>query len=87
MYLYKIFATDGMSMKQDCPKLSECPFFNGHLGDQPSTSGLYKKRYCLSDYSKCARFIVSEKLGPSSVPADLYPNEIAKVPLLLKRND
>ncbi len=59
----------------ECPKLEKCPFFNETLKNMPSTANILKKQYCKSDYTKCARYMVSEALGKEKVPLDLYPND------------
>ncbi len=63
----------------ECPVLQDCPFFNSKLKDMPSTSNLLKKTYCLSNYKRCARWIVREKLGPDKVPDDMFPSDHDKI--------
>lgn len=56
----------------------------------PDTSGMgaiYKKKYCLGDSSQCARFQVFKRLGKGSVPANLYPNMIARVPEIVAAHE
>jgi hypothetical protein len=60
----------------ECECLAGCLFFNDKMKDMQGVSALYKRRYCLSDSSQCARHMVFERLGKPSVPADLYPNNI-----------
>ena len=61
-----------------CEKLAKCPFFNDRMADMPATANIYKQKYCQDDFSRCARFFVSKKLGPDRVPADLFPNQMDK---------
>ncbi len=37
----------------------------------------------LGDNWKCARWIVRSKLGPTSVPADLFPNQVNRANKLI----
>jgi hypothetical protein len=57
-----------------CECLNGCPFFNDKMRDMGGMAALFKSRYCLGDYSKCARHAVFERLGKPAVPPDLYPN-------------
>jgi len=50
------------------------PFFNDKMKDTDGIGAMYKKRYCLTDNSRCARYMVFKKLGRPGVPVDLYPN-------------
>ncbi len=60
----------------DCECLPKCPFFNDRMQNMPGMSAVYKKRYCKTDSSKCARYIVFKKLGRDEVPSNLFPNQI-----------
>ena len=57
-----------------CECLAGCPFFNDKMKETKGLGAIYKKKYCMGDNSKCARYAVFLKLGKSGVPADLYPN-------------
>ncbi len=61
-----------------CKFVEGCPFFNGKMKDMPSTSEMYKKKYCLSDFENCARYMVNTKKGKQAVPENLTPNQIDK---------
>jgi hypothetical protein len=67
----------------DCAKLMKCPFFNDKMANAPASTSLLKMMYCHGDFLKCARFIVSSKLGPEGVPEDLFPHQVDKAKLLL----
>jgi len=58
----------------DCECLGGCPFFNDKMPDTRGLGSMYKKNYCLSDYERCARYMIFKKLGKPAVPGDLYPN-------------
>lgn len=58
----------------DCECLGGCPFFNDKMKDYDGLAAMYKKRYCLGDKTKCARYAVFTKLGKGNVPPNLYPN-------------
>lgn len=62
----------------NCECLKGCPFFNGAMKDLKGLGEIYKNKYCLDDNSKCARYMVSKKLGKAGVPSDLYPNQYDK---------
>ncbi len=57
-----------------CEKLDNCPFYQEKLPIESGLGAIYRKNYCESDKTKCARFTVATTLGPQYVPIDLYPN-------------
>lgn len=63
-----------------CPSvcLPACAFFNGRMANKPATAELMKKQYCRSDFKRCARYMVFEKLGGDSVPSHLFPNNVER---------
>lgn len=61
-----------------CQHLEDCPFFTGRMAQMPRTSDLLKTRYCLHDFASCARFLVSDAVGHSRVPDNLFPNQLDK---------
>lgn len=67
----------------ECECLPKCPFFNDRMADKPATAAIMKKSYCLGDSTNCARHVVFLKLGSASVPADLFPSQIDRVPGIL----
>ena len=62
----------------DCEHLAECMFFNDKMAGMPATAELMKDKYCRSDNTKCARYVVSQKLGKRNVPPDLYPRNMER---------
>ncbi len=70
----------------ECECLGGCLFFNDQMKDMAGVAVLFKKRYCLGDNSQCARHMVFKQLGKSCVPADLYPNNVDRVRLILSRD-
>lgn len=58
----------------ECPFLKTCIFFQGKMQNMPTTANIMKKRYCLEDNSKCARFMIANSPGRQKVPTDLLPN-------------
>lgn len=68
----------------DCPRLAKCPFFNDQMADMPSMAGIIKQRYCRTDNTHCARFMVAEALGPEAVPSDLYPSQVDRAKAILE---
>lgn len=67
----------------DCESLQGCPFFNDKMKDTEGLGALYKKRYCLGDNTRCARYILAKGKGKGAVPLDLYPNMIDRARELL----
>jgi len=57
----------------DCKCLAGCPFFNDKMKNMPEIAEMIKKKFCLGDSAKCARYLVFQKLGRGKVPADLFP--------------
>lgn len=57
-------------------------FFNDVMPNMPSTADQLKK-YCLTDSSTCARFMVSKALGSAKVPKTLFPNQIERAEELI----
>jgi hypothetical protein len=68
----------------DCPSLPKCPFFNDKMSGSPAMAGIMKRKYCQGDNSGCARWMVFQKTGPGTVPADLFPNQVEKVATLVR---
>lgn len=62
----------------ECECVPKCPFFHDKMAELPAMANMMKKRYCLGDNSKCARWIVRAVLGPPGVPPDLFPNQLDK---------
>jgi hypothetical protein len=67
----------------ECECLERCLFFNDKMADMPSTTEMYKRKYCRGDSLGCARHIVFAALGRGRVPADLYPHEVAQAEQLV----
>lgn len=62
----------------DCALIETCIFFNDKMASMPSMADLYKQRYCKTDHTVCARYMVFSTLGRENVPADLYPNDVER---------
>ncbi len=69
----------------ECECLKGYPFFNDKMANMPSLSGMYKKQFCLSDNSLCARHMIFKNLGKEKVPPELFPNEIEKAKKFLEQ--
>jgi len=69
----------------DCKCLAGCPFFNDKMPGDAGIGAIYKKKYCLGDNSKCARFLVFSKLGKEAVPKDLFPNMYEKAQAIVSQ--
>jgi hypothetical protein len=67
----------------ECVCVPTCPFFNDKMVNMPAVAGMMKRRYCMDDFSHCARFMVREKLGKENVPADLFPSQTEKAMQLI----
>ena len=70
----------------ECPLLAKCIFFNDKMASMPTASELMKKKYCLKDNTTCARYMVCSTLGREHVPADLFPNNVDRVKVLLSQH-
>jgi len=68
------------------PFLKTCIFFQDKMQNMLVTANIMKKRYCLEDNSKCARFIIANSLGRQKVPVDLFPNQCDRAEELIKGN-
>lgn len=62
----------------ECEILRTCIFFHNKMADMPSTAEALKLRYCFTDNSKCARYMVLQALGRGQVPINLYPGQTDK---------
>ena len=67
----------------ECNCLPGCLFFNNKMENMPSMAQMYKTKYCLTDNSKCARYMVLIKKGKERVPKDLFPNQVEKAKKIL----
>lgn len=67
-----------------CECLPKCPFFNDKMKNMSSTADLMKQRYCLSNNSTCARFMIFKAVGREKVPANLFPNQIDKAKRIIE---
>ena len=65
-------------MGERCEKLVKCPFYNDKMDMDKGIGKLYKQKYCEGDKTKCARWNVATKVGPTAVPNNLYPNMFEK---------
>ena len=59
-----------------CEMLERCIFFNDKMANMPTTAAIMKKKYCLGDNTKCARYIVCKAKGREAVPPDLTPAQM-----------
>ena len=60
----------------DCELLAGCIFFNDRMASMPSTAEVIKLRYCKSDNTGCARYMIFRTMGRDKVPQELFPNQI-----------
>ena len=70
-----------------CEKLAACPFYNEKMPIDKGLGAVYRKTYCETDNSKCARHTVATALGPQSVPLDLYPNMTSRAEQIIANRD
>ncbi len=70
-----------------CEFIEKCPFFNDLLDyDLSEVLDLMKEAYCRNNNSRCARYMIIEKLGKPFVPIDLLPDEHEKAQLIIQEN-
>jgi hypothetical protein len=48
------------------------------MDEMPTVAALLKTQYCRGHFESCARYRVAAKLGSTSVPPDLYPQETGR---------
>lgn len=63
-----------------CELFEKCPFYNEKMPGEWGPGAMLRMKYCESDKSACARYIVAKMAGREHVPADLFPTrtEIAE---------
>lgn len=59
----------------ECIELRECRFFNVTMKQMPAVGKMMKSRYCLGDFTACARFRLAQEGVGIAVPVDLAPND------------
>lgn len=67
----------------NCASIEKCVFFQDKMANMPDIAASMKRRLCQTDNSKCARWMVRTKLGPASVPADLFPNQVERANMII----
>lgn len=67
----------------NCEQLNMCPFFGDKMACAPVVAEMMKKRFCLGDSARCARYRVSRSGRP--VPSDLFPNQADRVDRIIKK--
>ena len=61
-----------------CEFRSSCGFYNDLKARRPVTLESVKEEFCDSNYSRCARFMVSKAQGPANVSKYLFPEDVHK---------
>ncbi|GAQ26015.1 hypothetical protein [Tepidanaerobacter syntrophicus] len=69
-----------------CEKINNCPFYQQKMPIDSGLGAIYRRNYCETDKTKCARFMVASTLGPSYVPIDLYPNMVDRAKQIISEN-
>ena len=60
----------------ECELLSTCVFLTDRLANQSAIAEIFKRAYCDTNKSQCARYMVFAKLGIDKVPRDLFPSAV-----------
>lgn len=68
----------------NCELLNGCIFFNDKMKNMPGTANILKDRYCRTDSSACARYMVFRALGRPRVPPDLFPQQAEKAEKIIR---
>ena len=68
----------------NCECLQGCIFFNDQMENMPNMASRIKQKYCLTDNSQCARYIVFKSKGKEAVPQTLFPHQTNKISELIK---
>ena len=58
-----------------CEYARTCVIFNDALEGKPGIAAIYSSKYCEGDFKGCARYLVAQIKGSSSVPRRLLPNQ------------
>lgn len=66
-----------------CKCLQGCLFSNDNMKDTEGLGAMYKTKYCLSDNSNCARYMVFKKPCKPAVPVNMYPNMYKRTKIIL----
>ncbi len=69
-----------------CENLEKCPFYNDKMPIESALGRLFKKNYCESDKTKCARYRVASIIGKEFVTDNLYPNMEEKAERIIEAN-
>lgn len=73
--------------KDICPKFEKCPIFINNVVLDEDRSKTYRRLYCEAgetEYSKCKRYIVAEKLG-KPIPEKYLPNCLLSIEEIIRR--
>ena len=62
----------------ECDRLASCIFFNDRMLNAPAAAALLKQQYCQGHYESCARRRVEAMVGSTSVPPDLFPEDVSR---------
>ncbi|MBN2890694.1 MAG: hypothetical protein JXL97_02395 [Bacteroidales bacterium] len=65
-----------------CEKTLGCPFYNDKMANMPNNTEELKQKFCLTDKTNCARYIVVTKFG--GVPSDLFPDNFERAQEIVK---
>lgn len=69
-----------------CEKLAKCPFYQGQMKMDSGLGGMYKKKYCETDKTQCARYMIVTTLGPEFVNNNIYPNMVDLAKDMIAKN-
>lgn len=59
----------------ECGFVSRCTFFEDRMSKMPGMAEMLRTRYCVGDFTECARHRLTEEFGLEAVPSDLFPNQ------------
>ncbi len=60
-----------MSLASFCEFVATCPIYEGMSQREKNTLGA---RFCLGEFTECARYRLAKEKGRSAVPPDLMPD-------------
>ena len=69
-----------------CEKLPKCPFYQGEMTTDSGLGAIYKKKYCETDKTLCARYMIATTLGPEYVNNHIYPNMTGLAKEMIAKN-
>lgn len=69
-----------------CPKFRNCPYFQDQVPKAAHLATLTKLKYCMGEFTECARYRLAEDNPAAVIPGDLLPYEMNRAGSLSAKN-